>query len=173
MRAILSRFGRWLWPFFLLPLAHGADHPVVAQLLAQPQAPPGVVFEIATGDPAALAWAVPQVADYARRLRSRFPGLDMAVVSHGREMFALQQDRRAVAAGVHGAVEQLAREQHIPVHVCGTYANWRGVAEEAFPDYVNVAPEGPAQVRAYQALGYVVVRVDRPAAETTPPARVE
>jgi intracellular sulfur oxidation DsrE/DsrF family protein len=51
------------------------------------------------------------------------------------------------------------REQHIPVHVCETYAGWRGVGAEAFPDYVNVAPAGPAQVNNYLSLGYVLVKI--------------
>lgn len=138
---------------------HAADHPAIAKLLAQDKAPPGVVFEIVTGDPQALRWAVPQVADYAKRLRARFPKLDMAVVSHGREMFELQMDKRAGEAAVHAQVEQLAKEQHIPVHVCETYAGWRGVGAEAFPDYVNVAPAGPAQVHHYMDLGYVRVKI--------------
>lgn len=141
---------------------HAADHPTVTRLLTQDQPPPGVVFEIVTGDPQALRWAVPQVADYAKRLRERFPKLDIAVVTHGQEMFALQKDKRAAAPEVHAGIEQLSKEQHIPVHVCETYAGWRGIGAEAFPDYVNVAPAGPTQVKNYMALGYVLVKISAP-----------
>ncbi len=144
---------------FLGGMVHATDHPAVTNLLAQNKPPPGVVFEIVTGDPQALSWAVPQVTDYARRLRERFPKLDISVVTHGQEMFALQQDRRAAAPEVHAGIEQLSREQGIPVHVCETYAGWRGIGAEAFPDYVNVAPAGPAQVNNYLQLGYVLVRI--------------
>lgn len=154
MKRLLSVF--WLLASFT---AHAADHPLMTKLLAQDKAPPGVVFEIVTGDPQALRWAVPQVADYAKRLRERFPKLEIAVVTHGQEMFALQQDKRAASPDVHAGIEQLVKQQHIPVHVCETYATWRGVSAEAFPAYVNVAPAGPAQVNNYMQLGYVLVKI--------------
>jgi len=135
------------------------DHPQITKLLAQDKAPPGVVFEIVTGDPQALRWAIPQVADYAKRLRERFPKLDIAVVTHGQEMFALQKDKRAAAPEVHAEIEHLVKEQHIPVHVCETYASWRGIGAEAFPDYVNVSPAGPTQVKRYMELGYVLIKI--------------
>lgn len=153
--------------------AWAADHPVVARLLAENEPPPGVVFEIVTADPQALAWAVPQVSDYARRLRARFPDLPLAVVSHGREMFALTREGRATASEVHGSIERLSRVEGIPVHVCETYAGWRGVGAEAFPDYVSVSAAGPAQVNDYRALGYVLVRITGPAPRGGPPDRVE
>lgn len=160
MKRLLSVF--WLLASFTV---HAADHPLMTKLLSQDQPPPGVVFEIVTGDPQALRWAVPQVADYAKRLRERFPKLEIAVVTHGQEMFALQQDKRAASPDVHAGIEQLVKEQHIPVHVCETYAAWRGVSAEAFPAYVNVAPAGPAQVNNYMQLGYVLVKISAPIVE--------
>ena len=138
------------------------DHPLITTLLAQDKAPPGVVFEIVTGDPTALTWTIPQVADYAKRLRARFPKLEIAVVTHGQEMFALQKDQRSAAPAVHTEIEQLVKEQHIPVHVCETYAGWRGVGAEAFADYVNVSPTGPAQVKSYLALDYELIKISAP-----------
>ena len=139
------------------------DHPLVTQLLAQDKAPPGVVFEIVTGDHKALAWAIPKVSDYAKRLRTRFPKLEIAVVTHGQEMFALQKDKRSAAPAVHADIEKLVKEQQIPVHVCETYAGWRGISAEAFPDYVNVSPTGPVQVKNYMALDYVLIKISSPA----------
>mgnify|MGYP001036743258 CR=1 FL=1 len=147
---------------------HAADHPVIARLLARPEPPPGVVFEIVTADPRALEWAVPEVAAQARRLRARFPGLPIAVVTHGREMFALQKDKRDEASQVHAEVARLANEEDIPVHVCETHAGWRGVGAEAFPEYVNVSPAGPAQVRDYMAMGYVRVKITPRRPQPTP-----
>jgi intracellular sulfur oxidation DsrE/DsrF family protein len=155
----MKRLLAFLATLLLSTAPHAADHPTVAKLLSQDTPPPGVVFEIVTGDPQALRWAVPQVADYATRLRARFPKLEIAVVTHGQEMFELRKDKRAAESEVHAQVEQLVREQHIPVHVCETYAGWRGVGAEAFPDYVNVAPAGPAQVNNYLSLGYVLVKI--------------
>lgn len=135
------------------------DHPLITKLLTQDKAPPGVVFEIVTGDAAGLDWAVPQVANYAKRLRERFPKLEIAIVTHGQEMFALQKNQKAVAPEAHAGIEQLVKAQNIPVHVCETYAGWRGISAEAFPDYVNVSPAGPTQVKLYMELGYVRVKI--------------
>ncbi len=146
----------------LSSVTHAADHPLITQLLAQDKTPPGVVFEIVTGDPKALSWAVPQVADYAKRLREHFPKLEIAVVTHGQEMFALQTDKRGASPEVHAEIEQLVKEQHIPVHVCETYAKWRGIGAEAFPDYVNVAPAGSTQVKTYMELGYMLIKISAP-----------
>jgi len=143
----------------LLSTSALADHPLITKILAQDKAPPGVVFEIVTGDPQALRWAIPEVSNYAKRLRERFPKLDIAVVTHGQEMFALQKDKRSASPKVHADIEQLVKEQQIPVHVCETYAGWRGIGAEAFPDYVNVAATGPSQIKNYMALDYVLIKI--------------
>ena len=132
-------------------------------LLARPVAPPGVVFEIVDRDPDALELALPWVKQAAQRLKARFPGLPMALVTHGQEMFALQTGQRAGNPAIHQIAESLSLDDGIPVHVCETYAGWRGLAAEDFPAYVDVAPAGPAQIRNYEALDYVRLVVPRAA----------
>lgn len=134
----------------------------VARLLEATRSPAGVVFEIASGDPNSLDWAVPRIQEYVRRLRARFPELEIAVVSHGREQFALTRERASDKSRVHEQVQSLVQNDQVPVHVCETYAERHGVGAEQFPDYVQVAAAGPAQVRAYQELGYTVIRLRRP-----------
>ncbi len=129
----------------------------VARLLENPDAPPGVVFELISGDLYFLAQSMPKIRELSKRLRERFPGLDIAVVSHGVEEFSLTRARQREFPELHDAVRSLSRDQNIPVHVCGTHASWRNVTAEAFPEYVDVAPVGPAQIRAYQELGYELV----------------
>lgn len=130
-------------------------------LLARPAAPPGVVFEIVDRDPGALELALPWVQDAAARLKARHPGLPMALVTHGQEMFALQTTQQAGNPTLHQLAETLSRDQGIPVHVCETHAGWRGLAPENFPAYIDVAPSGPAQIRNYEMLDYVRVVVPR------------
>lgn len=162
----------------LLPLlglmqhAHGASQASstsVEALLAAGLAPSGVVFEIVDRDEAALKRALPWVAEAANRLRSRFPQLPMAVVSHGREMFALKDSARAENPEVHDLAQRLGKDQGIPIHVCETHAGWRGVLPEDFPKYIDVAPTGPAQVRSYLDLGYALVKVPRTSVMGRPP----
>lgn len=150
-----------LWALVVVAAqAHDAEE--VEALLAAASPPHGVVFEIASGDPAALDWALPRIQRYVTVLRERFPDLEIAVVTHGREQFALTADRRADRAGVHQQVQRLVRDQDVPVHVCETYAERNGVSAEQFPEYVQVAAAGPAQVRAYRDLGYTLIRLRRP-----------
>ncbi len=131
----------------------------VESLLAHSEAPFGVVFEIVEADEDALERILPEARRAVERLRARFPDLEFAVVSHGREEFALQSQYRDEYAEVHRAVQSLVADD-VPVHVCETHAGWYGVTAEDFPDYVDVAPTGPGQVRAYLDLGYDLIVMD-------------
>lgn len=151
-----------LFPWLMLGAAH-ASTLSLEQLLAKPTAPAGVVFEIVDRDPQALQYALPWVKQAAEKLEERFPGVPMALVTHGQEMFALQEKDKGKNAALHEQVQSLKRDKNIPVHVCETYASWKGVAPEAFPSYVDVAPSGPAQINNYIALDYQRLVVPRAA----------
>lgn len=131
----------------------------VEQVLAADEAPFGVVFEIVEADEDALEDFLPRVRDSIARIRARFPETLFAVVSHGREEFALQSRYRDEYAAVHQQVQSLVAHD-VPVHVCETHAGWYGVTAEDFPDYVDVAPTGPGQVRVYEDMGYALIVVD-------------
>jgi intracellular sulfur oxidation DsrE/DsrF family protein len=64
-------------------------------------------------------------------------------------------------AEVHKTVQSLVASD-VPVHVCGTHASWKGVSADDFPDYIDVAPAGPTEIRNYQEMGYVLIEVERP-----------
>ena len=133
----------------------------VDRLLAAGEAPPGVVFEVIEGREDALGLVLPAVRRYVAALRSRWPELDIAVVSHGNEEFGLTREAAAELPEVHSMVQQLG-EQKVPVHVCEAYATMKGVGADDFPAYVSVSPHGPSQVADYESLGYVRIRVDLP-----------
>jgi len=167
MISVCSRFlNAWFGLVALVALtgAAGAAPLTLDELLVRPVAPPGVVFEIVDRDPGALEVALPWVKQAAQRLKARHPGLPMALVTHGQEMFALQTGKRAGNPAIHQIAESLSRDDGIPVHVCETYAGWRGLAAEDFPAYIDVAPSGPSQIRNYEALDYVRLVVPRSAA---------
>lgn len=131
----------------------------VEELLARAEPPHGVVFEIVEADETALEDLLPQVRAAIENIRARFPDTEFAVVSHGREEFALQTQYQGEHAEIHQQVQSLVADD-VPVHVCETHAGWYGVSAEDFPDYVNVAPTGPGQVRLYQELGYDLIIID-------------
>lgn len=161
MTAFNTMFFARLGLIALLALPHAvfAESTTLDALLARKTAPPGVVFEIVDRDPKALELALPWVKQAAQRLKARFPKVPMALVTHGQEMFALQTKKRASHQAIHNIAQSLSRDDGIQVHVCETYANRRGLAPEDFPSYVDVAPEGPAQIRNYESLDYVRVVV--------------
>lgn len=141
----------------LVPPAQAQIDSPISHLLQNAQPPEGVVFEIVTDDEDALDWAIPRTRDYIQQLRGRFPDLPIAVVTHGREMFSLQKQNEYGSQDVHHQVKSLTDQQGVTLHVCGTYAGWKGLTEEDFPAYVDVTAAGPAQINDYVALGYVKI----------------
>ena len=155
---LLSRLFAGLIIALLLAQAVGANDDVEL-ILEHNEAPFGIVFEIVEEDEDALEGLIPEVIESIAKIRARFPATHFAVVSHGREEFALQSQYRGEYAEVHQQVQSLVADD-VPVHVCETHAGWYGVTVEDFPDYVDVAPTGPGQVGVYEEMGYEVVIVD-------------
>jgi hypothetical protein len=135
--------------------ADAAD--TVAALLAADEAPPGVVFEIVSDDEDALVELLPALKTDIERLRARFPDLPVAIVTHGTEQFALVTENRATAPELHALTEELVTTRDVDLHVCGAHAGWYDVLPGDFPDYVDVAAAGPAQINDYRALDYVLI----------------
>jgi intracellular sulfur oxidation DsrE/DsrF family protein len=117
------------------------------------------VFEISSSDKDALKWAIPRIQQYTNTLRQKFPGLDVAIVSHGREQFVLQKKNSKEYEKVHKAVKELSSKGDVPVHICQTFAAWNDVSPEEFPDYVSVSATGPQQVNDYIELGYALIKL--------------
>ncbi len=133
----------------------------IEKILALKEEPMGVVFEIVTGKSNSLDWALPMVKGYISKLKKRYPEIDVAIVTHGSEQFALTTDKAKKQTKVHSLTQQLNKEG-VQLHVCGTYAGWQGFTEEDFPEYVNVAAAGPAQINDYVAVGYSLVIISQP-----------
>jgi len=122
--------------------------------------PDGVVFEIVSGDGRFLDWALQEADRLTKQLRSKYPGLDVAIVSHGREQFALTRRRLAGNAALKQQLQGLL-DTDVQVHVCGTHAAWNGVDAAEFTELVDVSVTGPAQINDYVKLGYEKIRIVR------------
>ena len=131
----------------------------IEEILKLKNAPAGIVFEIVTGEANSLEWALPETKNYIKELRARFPKLEVAIVTHGNEQFALKTNNDKKYKKIHSLTQQLVQKENIPLHVCGTYAGWKGVSEEEFPDYVDVAAAGPATINDYISLGYILIKI--------------
>lgn len=141
-----------------LPRTGAAE--TVADVLAMQKAPVGVVFEIVSDDNDRLEQVLPPLRKDIERLREKFPKLDIAVVSHGDEQFALSNDKTEGNKATRYLVQSLVDGDKVTFHVCGTYAQMRGVDAGAFPSYVDVAPHGPSQIRNYVDFGYLKIVVN-------------
>jgi intracellular sulfur oxidation DsrE/DsrF family protein len=128
----------------------------VDALLQRSDAPHGIVFEIVESDESALEELLPVVQTAIQRIRVRFPQTEFAVVSHGREEFALQTAYQGEYAQIHQQVQSLVAED-VPVHVCETHASWYAVSADDFPEYVDVAPTGPGQIQLYLEMDYELI----------------
>jgi len=131
----------------------------IEQILSLKKVPEGIVFEIVTGADNSLEWALPKTYRFIKKLRARFPKLEVAIVTHGNEQFALKTSNNKKYKKVHSLTQQLGQKDAIQLHVCGTYAKWKNVSEEEFPDYVDVTAEGPATINDYIALGYTLIKL--------------
>ncbi|GMR16548.1 MAG: hypothetical protein BMS9Abin31_0891 [Gammaproteobacteria bacterium] len=131
----------------------------IEHLISLKQAPAGVVFEIVTGSDNSLEWALPKTQQFIKKIRARFPKLDIAIVTHGNEQFALKSTNNKKYKKVHSLTQQLLQKDNVPLHVCGTFASWKNVSEEEFPEYVVVAAAGPATINDYISLGYTLIKL--------------
>ena len=147
-----------LLSFFVINTSVFADDraKTIEQILQMKKTPAGVVIEIVTWDGANLEWALPRSQEYIKQLREKFPKLSVAIVTHGAEQFALTNDQKDDNKEVHSLVQSLGKSD-VPVHVCETFAGWRGLSSDDFPSYVNVAAAGPAQVNDYISVGYELI----------------
>lgn len=143
-----------------LLLASGtAGAATLDSLLAGPR-PAGVVIEI-VGPEDGLREGIPRLRETVARLRERFPALDIAVVSHGREQFALLEEA-STFADVQQDMRRLIEETQVNVHVCGANAERAGKGAEDFVAFVDVAAHGPRQIKDYEALGYIRLKMVLP-----------
>lgn len=136
-----------------------SDKEDIAKILSESETPDGIVFELIGSDGKYLTTALEKVQKYKQQLQKKFPKLDIAVVSHGSEQFALTTNNGDKNKKAHSAVKRLVASD-VPVYICETHASWRDVSAEDFPKYVSVAAQGPAQIKQYQELGYILVVID-------------
>ena len=139
-----------------------ASNDELKRIFASENTPAGVVFEIVDRDDEYLERAIPWVNQQIISLRARFPQLDIAVVSHGSEQFALLKDADVAYPEIHSNVQRLISDHDIKLELCLGHANMRGFNQEDFPDYVDIEASGPSQIAAYESLGYdkVVVMIE-------------
>jgi intracellular sulfur oxidation DsrE/DsrF family protein len=122
--------------------------------------PEGVLFLVMEQDEEALKWVLPRILHYSAQLRAAWQGVPIAVLSHGDEMMGLLTEYAPLYPQMHAQVRRLINEFDASFHVCGTYAAMSDIAPSEFPDYVDVAPFGPAEIQNYRLMEFNVVSVE-------------
>lgn len=129
------------------------------QLLAGNQQPEGIVFEIMVWEDDSWDWAAPMLKVYVERLRHKYGRLDIALISHGAELFDLTH-----RAGLENrpSIRQLADLEAggVEIYVDGEYARWKRLEQRDFLEFVEVAASASAQLAAYVELGYAPIKLE-------------
>lgn len=133
----------------------------VERILNAKAEPDGVVFEIITWDKNAWDWAAPMLKQFRQQLLSKYPGLDIALVSHGGEQFELTKDKAKKNISVFKALKSLS-DDGVNLHVCGTHSSWKDVDDSEYVEFIDVSPSGPAQINDYIKLGFTHILLQSP-----------
>ncbi len=146
--------------FLLMPLSSVLatnSYPELDTILTQSKAPKGVVFEVVEWKDDALAVVIPWLNTQIDALRTKFPDLAIAIVSHGGEQFALLNSNKESNKGIHSSVQRLITDHDIKLEICLGHAQMRGFNASDFPDYVTIEQSGPNSIMEYEDIGFEVV----------------
>ncbi len=133
-------------------------HPGVDRLIQANKEPAGVVFELIERDKKTWEWAAPMIKDLKSQLKDKYPNLDIAIVSHGREQFQLMRRRVKEQPEAISLLRGIVKDG-TNLYVCGVYSGWRDVRPEEYIDIVDVAESGPAKINDYINLGYMPIQL--------------
>ena len=102
------------------------------------------------------------IQDLRMQLKAKYPEIEIAVVSHGREQFQLIKKRAKRQKQAISILEELVNQEQVNLHVCGTHSSWYDIPESSYIDIVDVAVSGPAKINDYINLGYQPVQLYKP-----------
>ena len=137
-------------------------HPSVDRLLQSNNEPEGVVFELIEKGKNTWEWAAPMIKDLRVQLKDKYPNIEIAVVSHGREQFQLLRKRAKKQQKAMFILEDLVQKEDVNLHVCGTHSSWFGIKPSGYIDIVDVVDSGPAKINDYINLGYQPIQLHKP-----------
>jgi len=157
----------WLILLTLMALAlsslQAADNELdaVKTLISANLEPDGIVFEIITWEDNSWDWAAPMLQTAVQQLRTQYPGIEIAVVSHGNELFELALKNNNPLKPSMQILQTLGDEQ-VEFYVSGDYAKYKYLSTRDFLPFVDVVPSGTAQLQDYIKLGFSHILLERP-----------
>ena len=120
---------------------------------------PGVIFTLREYDDEGFSWTAERLNYYIDLLRNADPKLRIAILAHGDEVASLSHKSASHYEKLHHFIQDWAK-QDITTHACGSMAHMLGLNEDDFPDYIDVVPYGPSQVKDYMELGYSHIELE-------------
>jgi len=132
----------------------------IEDILTLNEEPPGVVFELIESTGYAWTWAAPKIRSYVSQLREKFPNIDLAIVSHGREQFSLTKKSTSSITEEVSILHNINKKDSVDISVCGSHSQWFNVSRENYLPFINVAESGPALINDYKNLGFIVVLLE-------------
>ena len=148
-----------------LPILWAEDYQLaeVKALIAANVEPDGVVFELMTWEDDSWDWAAPMLQNATRQLREKYPGIDIALISHGNELFDLALQENNQSQPSIQTLQNLSNEE-VDIHICGTFASYKHLGTKDFLPFVDVSPSGPAQLNDYIRLGFTHIVLEQASA---------
>jgi len=122
--------------------------------------PSGIVFTIREYDEDALKWVARRLDYYIYRIRRSHPEIPIAIVSHGDEMASLANKNIQKYPRLHKRIQYWKKMGNIDFQVCGIMANTLGLSNDDFPEYIDVVPFGPSQIKDYRKLGFKHIELE-------------
>ena len=141
--------------------ADGYQLTAVEALIVANSEPDGVVFEIITWEDNSWDWAAPMLQTATWQLREKYPGIEVALISHGNELFdfALKNNRPPKPAM---QILQSLSDEQVDFYVSGDYAKYKRLGIKDFLPFVDVSPSGTAQLQDYINLGFSHIVLEQP-----------
>lgn len=120
----------------------------------------GIIFTIRDYDEEALVWLAERADYYLYLIRKSHPKLPIAFLSHGDEVSSLRKHPEKQYIKLHQYIQHWIKDYDVIFHVCGSMAHSLGLSEDSFPDYIDVVPYGPSQVKDYLDLYYHHIEIE-------------
>lgn len=136
------------------------NHPEVDKLMNSNEEPEGVVFELLEWEENTWKWASPMISSLRTQLQFKFPGIEIAIVSHGDEQFELTKSRKYEQPSAMSILKDMTMDG-VSLHVCGVNSSWNNVGDDEYLDMVDVAVSGPAKINDYIMLGFDHIIIQR------------
>ncbi len=121
--------------------------------------PSGIIFTLREYEEDAFSWVAVRLNYYIYKLRNTHPKLRIAILAHGDEVGSLSNSSVKEYTKLHYFIQSWD-QQEVVTHVCGSMAHLLGLDEDSFPDYIDVVPYGPSQIKDYVELGYEHIELE-------------